>query len=557
MATTDRYFHHLSNNTETLPDLFTYPFSYDPHPLSVRAAEEVKAYLKHQNDFVHNFGLTGATSDLAIGKMFGVMVVQNQKGQLGYLAAVSGKLANSNQHVFFVPPIYDMLDEDGFFLQEEQRINEINREIYVLEQSDAWLHARAMLDTVELENEQCLQAARIKQKQLKSERKHVRSTLDANDAKTAEILADLVKQSYRDQHEYDLVKRSCQERLRVAQAEEQQWQIALRQLKEERKQRSSALQQKIFDQYQFLNANGNTKNVVDLFESYAGSIPPAGAGECAAPKLFQYAYQNQYRPICMAEFWWGTSPSAEVRRHEQFYPSCRGKCEPILHFMMQGLSVESNPLVQTPNTPSGLDIIFEDDHLIVVNKPAELLSVPGIQIKDSVYNRILSLRAEITGPVIIHRLDMSTSGIIVLAKHKEAHRIIQDQFIKHEVVKRYTAILDGHLANKNGTISLPLRVDLDDRPRQMVCYTHGKPAHTNYTVVKVEDGKTRIHFFPLTGRTHQLRVHAAHSLGLNTPIVGDDLYGKKADRLHLHAGYIAFRHPISLERVVFEVADPF
>ncbi|WP_231863095.1 RluA family pseudouridine synthase [Sphingobacterium populi] len=541
MATTDRYFHHLSNNTETLPDLFTYPFSYDPHPLSVRAAEEVKAYLKHQNDFVHNFGLTGATSDLAIGKMFGVMVVQNQKGQLGYLAAVSGKLANSNQHVFFVPPIYDMLDEDGFFLQEEQRINEINREIYVLEQSDAWLHARAMLDTVELENEQCLQAARIKQKQLKSERKHVRSTLDANDAKTAEILADLVKQSYRDQHEYDLVKRSCQERLRVAQAEEQQWQIALRQLKEERKQRSSALQQKIFDQYQFLNANGNTKNVVDLFESYAGSIPPAGAGECAAPKLFQYAYQNQYRPICMAEFWWGTSPSAEVRRHEQFYPSCRGKCEPILHFMMQGLSVESNPLVQTPNTPSGLDIIFEDDHLIVVNKPAELLSVPGIQIKDSVYNRILSLRAEITGPVIIHRLDMSTSGIIVLAKHKEAHRIIQDQFIKHEVVKRYTAILDGHLANKNGTISLPLRVDLDDRPRQMVCYTHGKPAHTNYTVVKVEDGKTRIHFFPLTGRTHQLRVHAAHSLGLNTPIVGDDLYGKKADRLHLHAGYIAFR----------------
>ncbi len=557
MATTDRYFHHLSNNTETLPDLFTYPFSYDPHPLSVRAAEEVKSYLKHQNDFVHNFGLTGATSDLAIGKMFGVMVVQNQKGQLGYLAAVSGKLANSNQHVFFVPPIYDMLDDDGFFLQEEQRINEINREIYVLEQSDAWLHARAMLDTVELENEQCLQAARIKQKQLKSERKYIRSTLDANDAKTAEILTDLVKQSYRDQHEYDLVKRSCQERLRVAQAEEQQWQIALRQLKEERKQRSSALQQKIFDQYQFLNANGNTKNVVDLFESYAGSIPPAGAGECAAPKLFQYAYQNQYRPICMAEFWWGTSPSAEVRRHEQFYPSCRGKCEPILHFMMQGLSVESNPLVQTPNTPSGLDIIFEDDHLIVVNKPAELLSVPGIQIKDSVYNRILSLRAEITGPIIIHRLDMSTSGIIVLAKHKEAHRIIQDQFIKHEVVKRYTAILDGHLANKNGTISLPLRVDLDDRPRQMVCYTHGKPAHTNYTVVKVEDGKTRIHFFPLTGRTHQLRVHAAHSLGLNTPIVGDDLYGKKADRLHLHAGYIAFRHPISLERVVFEVADPF
>lgn len=551
------YFHPLPATSESLPPLFTFPFSYDPHPLSVRAANEVKSYLSQQQDFMHNFGLTDQDAGLAIGKMFGVMVVKERDGQLGFLAAVSGKLANSNQHAYFVPPIYDMLEEGGFFLKEEQRINEINREIEVLGQSDTWKMAKEQLSAVQLHNEQLLQAARTKQKQLKSERKRVRATLDANHWETAEILADLVKQSYRDQHEYDLVKRACQQRLVEAQENEEHWQLAMRTLRDERRQRSAALQQKIFDQYQFLNAKGNTRNVLDIFRNEANGVPPAGAGECAAPKLFQYAYQHQLTPICMAEFWWGTSPSQEVRRHEQFYPSCRGKCEPILNFMMQGLRVEPNPLLQTPETPAGLQILFEDAHLVVVNKPAELLSVPGIQIKDSVYSRILALRPDITGPVIIHRLDMSTSGIIVLAKHKEAHRIVQDQFIKHQVSKRYTALLDGRIPSEKGMITLPLRVDLDDRPRQMVCYTYGKHAQTKYQVVEVVNEKTRIYFFPLTGRTHQLRVHAAHSLGLHTPIVGDDLYGSKADRLHLHAGYISFRHPDSNEQLVFEVADPF
>lgn len=551
------YFHPLPATSESLPALFTFPFSYNPHPLSVRAANEVKSYLAYQQDFVHNFGLTEQDAGLAIGKMFGVMVVKDPNGQLGYLAAVSGKLANSNQHAYFVPPIYDMLEAEGFFLKEEQRINEINREIDALEQLDSWKEAKEQLSAVQLQNEQLLQTARAKQKQLKSERKRIRATLDASQLETAEILADLVKQSYRDQHEYDLVKRACQQRLVEAQENEEHWQRAVRKLKEERKQRSSALQQKIFDQYQFLNAEGNTRNVLDIFRNEANGVPPAGAGECAAPKLFQYAYQHNFTPICMAEFWWGTSPSQEVRRHEQYYPSCRGKCEPILNFMMQGLRVEPNPLLKTPETPPGLDIVFEDAHIIVVNKPAELLSVPGIQIKDSVYSRILALRPKISGPVIIHRLDMSTSGIIVLAKHKDAHRIVQDQFIKHQVIKRYTALLDGCIPTEQGMITLPLRVDLDDRPRQMVCYTYGKHAQTKYQVVEVSAGRTRIHFFPLTGRTHQLRVHAAHSLGLHTPIVGDDLYGKKANRLHLHAGYIEFRHPDSNEQLVFEIADPF
>ncbi|MCL7986911.1 pseudouridine synthase [Sphingobacterium sp. lm-10] len=559
MSETHPHFHPLTAASEALPDLFTFPFSYDPHPLSIRAAEQVKAYLQKQQDFSHNFGLVPGEDGLAIGKMFGVMVVKDKHGKLGFLAAVSGKLANSNQHAFFVPPVYDMLDEEGFFLKEEQRINEINREIAALKVSEEWLHARQRLQDIKKENEKLVEAARFKQKQQKSARKQIRENLDAtlSESARAEILADLIKQSYRDQHEYNLVKQHCDAHLNIMQADEQHWQKRLNHLKEERKQRSSALQQKIFDQYQFLNAEGDIRSVLAIFRDLANGIPPAGAGECAAPKLFQYAYQHNFTPICMAEFWWGTSPSAEVRRHEQFYPSCRGKCEPILNFMMQGLAVEPNPLLQPLETPSGLDIIFEDDHFIVVNKPAELLSVPGIHIKDSVYTRILAICKDITGPVIIHRLDMSTSGIMLLAKHKEAHRHIQDQFIKHQVTKRYTALLDGIIPHKEGVIDLPLRVDLDDRPRQMVCYTHGKPAQTRYRVVEFADGKTRIHFFPLTGRTHQLRVHAAHRLGLHTPIMGDDLYGDKADRLHLHAGHIAFIHPASGEKLVFEVADPF
>ena len=225
--------------------------------------------------------------------------------------------------------------------------------------------------------------------------------------------------------------------------------------------------------------------------------------------------------------------------------------------MLQGLAVDPNPMLQNPNPDVDIEIIYEDQDIIVVNKPAEFLSVPGINVQDSVQTRILTKRPEITGPLIIHRLDMSTSGIIVLAKNKQAHQFIQDQFIRHTVQKRYTALLDGALTEKEGLIDLPLRVDLEDRPRQVVCYQYGKPAQTKFKVLGTENGKTRIHYYPLTGRTHQLRVHSAHSKGLNTPIVGDDLYGKRADRLHLHAGNIQFVHPTTKQFMEFDVADPF
>jgi len=259
----------------------------------------------------------------------------------------------------------------------------------------------------------------------------------------------------------------------------------------------------------------------------------------------------------MAEFWWGISPSSEVRKHKNFYPACKSKCEPILSHMLKGLHVAPNPMLTNPARGRIFDIIYEDQDIIVINKPPEFLSVPGIHITDSVYTRILAQYPEVSGPVIIHRLDMSTSGIMVLAKHKEAHQFIQKQFIQHTVTKRYTAILDGILTRQTGFIDLPLRVDLDDRPRQVVCYEYGKPAKTQFDVIAHEDGHTRIHFFPLTGRTHQLRVHAAHHQGLHIPILGDDLYGQRADRLHLHAGYIQFVHPGTGKLTTFTVEDPF
>ena len=540
------------------PERFTFPFCYEPHPLSILAAEEVQHYLENQTDFVHNFGLDPQQEGLVIGKMFGVLVVEDNNGELGYLSAVSGKLGNSNTHRYFVPPIYDMLDPDGVFCQEELKINALNAQITQIKSGPELSTAKHLVQTVMQENTHILAGARAMHKHNKAERKRIRQELQQHRTTNPEpILEDLIKQSYRDQHEYDVLKQQCKERLEQAEVQLHTIANTIQLLKDERKRRSAALQQYLFDQYHFYNAHSDKKGVLAVFNEAIGMVPPAGSGECAAPKLLQYAYQQGLRPVCMAEFWWGASPISEIRRHKNFYPSCKGKCEPILTYMMQGLDVDPNPMLQIPRLEYELPIIHEDEDIIVVNKPAEYLSVPGINIKDSVHTKIIEMRPDITGPIIIHRLDMSTSGILVLAKNKEAHQFIQDQFIKHSVVKRYTALLDGLISQESGLIDLPLRVDLDDRPRQMVCYEHGKSAQTNYQKVSEESGRTRIHFFPLTGRTHQLRVHAAHHLGLDTPIVGDDLYGKRADRLHLHAGYIQFIHPNTKELIHFEVEDPF
>jgi tRNA pseudouridine32 synthase/23S rRNA pseudouridine746 synthase len=561
MASSTPFLHTFRRDISTIekPKKFTFPFCYEPHPLSVIAAEEIQRYLATQQDFEHNFGLKEGQEGIVIGKMFGVLVVQDKEEKLGYLAACSGKLAGTNQHRYFIPPIFDMLDSQGFFLLEEATINALNREIEKLERNPKISELKQQVELTKKQNEQELAEARALHKKNKAERKTIRTAQKEvlNADAYHEIEQDLIKQSYRDQHEYDVLKTACKQRLALI---ENAFDGLLQEIddkKELRKTKSSNLQNQLFDQYHFLNAKGEKRAVLDIFEKAINMLPPAGAGECAAPKLLQYAYLHNFKPICMAEFWWGAPPGSEVRKHQYFYPSCRGKCEPILGHMLQGLKVDPNPMLENPASNVDIAVIFEDEDIIVVNKPAEFLSVPGINVQDSVQTRILARNPEISGPVIIHRLDMSTSGILVIAKNKDAHQFIQDQFIQHTVQKRYTALLDGEINQREGIIDLPLRVDLEDRPRQVVCYEYGKPAQTQFNVITVENGKTRIHYFPLTGRTHQLRVHSAHSKGLNTPIVGDDLYGKRADRLHLHAGYIQFVHPTTKQIIEFEVADPF
>lgn len=554
------FFHTFQSDITALtkPKVFTFPFYYEPDELSKIAAAELQGYLETQQDFVHNFGLQ-PTEGPAIGKMFGVLVVEREDGQLGYLAACSGKLAGTNRHAHFVPPVFDMLIQESFFLHEEEQINKLNRQITDLEGCPSLSTLLRQLTEVQQNADEELKTYRLHMKVEKAKRKKIREKNSGLlSAINYQLLdADLIKQSYRDQHEYAVLKTKWKEQLHSIEALIQDKQQQIEDLRNRRKLKSATLQQRLFAQYQFLNARGEKKNVLVIFTENNKPTPPAGAGECAAPKLLQYAYQHQLKPICMAEFWWGVSPSSEVRKHKNFYPACKSKCEPILSHMLQGLDVAPDPMRANPAHGRTFDIVHEDHDIIVINKPSEFLSVPGIHISDSVYSRIRTQYPEISGPVIIHRLDMSTSGLLVLAKHKEAHRFIQKQFIQHTVIKRYTAILDGILPQQTGIIDLPLRVDLDDRPRQVVCYKYGKPAKTKFDVLAYENGHTRIHFFPLTGRTHQLRVHAAHHEGLHVPILGDDLYGQRADRLHLHAGHIQFIHPRTGKHITFTADDPF
>ena len=518
-----------------LPERFTYPFHYTPHPLCVIAAEETQAYLKERTEW---------REELQTGKMFGVLVVRTPAGEVGYLAAFSGNLAGKNVHPFFVPPIYDLLQPDGFFRQEEERINEINARIRTLQASPALEDARSRLQSTIEYCDFVLQAAKDLMKKRKEERDRLRQF-----PLTEEETTLLIKESQHMKAAHKLTKKSLRSILEEDQAKVDRLEQEIEQLKQERKRRSAALQRKLFEQFRILNARGEVKDLCELFAPTYQGAPPAGAGECAAPKLLQYAYQHQLEPIAMAEFWWGDSPKTEIRHHGYYYPACKGKCEPILHHMLQGLRVDENPLLADSHRETKLDILYEDDYWLVINKPEGMLSVPGKGDVDSVYQRLRILYPEATGPIIVHRLDMATSGLLLAAKTKEAHQNLQAQFKNRTIQKRYIALLDGEIPQEEGEIRLPLCPDPLDRPRQIVSEEFGKPALTRSRVLERSSGKTLIAFYPQTGRTHQLRVHAAHPLGLHCPILGDELYGRKAERLYLHAEYLAFTHPITNERV--------
>lgn len=526
-----------------LPERFTYPFHYTPHPLCVIAAEETQAYLKERTEW---------REELQTGKMFGVLVVRTPAGEVGYLAAFSGNLAGKNVHPFFVPPIYDLLQPDGFFRQEEERINEINARIRTLQASPALEDARSRLQSTIEYCDFVLQAAKDLMKKRKEERDRLRQF-----PLTEEETTLLIKESQHMKAAHKLTKKSLRSILEEDQAKVDRLEQEIEQLKQERKRRSATLQHKLFEQFLIMNARGEVKDLCELFAPTSQGTPPAGAGECAAPKLLQYAYQHQLEPIAMAEFWWGDSPKTEIRHHGYYYPACKGKCEPILHHMLQGLRVDENPLLADSHRETKLDILYEDDYLLIVNKPAGMLSVPGKGDADSVYHRLRILYPEATGPIIVHRLDMATSGLLLAAKTKEAHQNLQAQFKNRTIQKRYIALLEGEVPQDEGEIRLPLCPDPLDRPRQIVSEEFGKPALTHYWVLERTSGKTLIAFYPQTGRTHQLRVHAAHPQGLHCPILGDELYGRKAERLYLHAEYLAFTHPITSERIEIQKSPAF
>ena len=530
----------------SLPEKFTFPFYYQPHPLSEIAATALQNYLELQTNFDHNFGLDATQNGLVIGKMFGVLVCQNEKGELGYLWAFSGKLANENHHDYFVPTVFDMLVDNSFFRKEEALLNAYNRKIENLEISEDYINElenfkkTKIQAATELQN----QKIRIKEQKLLRDERRIQIEATLNEEELLEFNEQLAEESKKESILLKKMTKYWKLTLQTLEEKGLVFSNELMQLKEERKAKSAALQQKLFAEYSFFNQYKEKKSLGEIFNNN----PPAGAGECAAPKLLHYAFQHNLKPICMAEFWWGQSPNSEVRQHKQFYPSCKSKCEPILMgHMLQDLEMEENPFIMNHAEGKDIEIVYEDEVMLAINKPTEFLSVPGKTISDSVYARIAAKYPDATGPLIVHRLDMSTSGIMLIAKNEATAVQLQSQFINRTIKKRYVALLDGLLEKSHGYIDLPLRVDLDDRPRQLVCYEHGKPAQTKWKTIEVKNGKTKVHFYPITGRTHQLRVHASHSLGLYTPIVGDDLYGTKADRLHLHAEYIQFEHPVTKE----------
>jgi tRNA pseudouridine32 synthase/23S rRNA pseudouridine746 synthase len=556
----DPYFHTFSNEdlVPELPEKFTFPFYYEPHPLAIQAADHLQHYLTSQVDFEHNFGLIEGQQGIVIGKMFGVLVVLNKEGELGHLWAVSGKLADSNAHRVFVPPVFDILKDTSFYREEEAEITAINTQIENLEKQPIFKELARELAQAEAEAQRELNDLKLKIKAGKAERKAQRLEAEQLDEIEKEnLLESLRKASIKEQYylkERTHFWRSEIEGIKVKSIEAQQ---RLNELYEERKQRSSALQQKIFRAYTFLNKQQEERSLESIFEKTAEGRPPAGAGECAAPKLLQHAFIHEYEPIALAEFWWGASPASEVRKHGHYYPACRGKCEPILGHMLEGIETDPNPMLTNPAEGRELAIVYEDEHLLLINKPEEFLSVPGKNITDSVYTRIRELYPDATGPLVVHRLDMSTSGLLLIAKSELIYKTLQRQFLKRTVKKRYVALLDGLLDEPSGQIDLPLRVDLDNRPHQLVCYQHGRPALTRWEQIEQKDGKTKVYFYPITGRTHQLRVHSAHSSGLNCPILGDDLYGERSDRLYLHAAELTFYHPVEKKEMTFVAECPF
>lgn len=546
---------------------------YEPHPLCIQACREVQEMLARREDW---------QEEIACGKMFGVLIVENVKTDAdnpkwgyqtadddvpkwGYLAAYSGQIGGRSDWEDFVPAVFDYLQPDGYFKTHEAEISHINLSISHLEKDERMKEARTLIRKLQEERKRTIAAYQEKMKEAKAKRDSRREAGNLSESEEAEM----IRESQFMKAELRRLKKSLSEKTAL-ETEFEDYQENILRLKQLRKQLSDALQQWLFSQFRMLNQEGKSKDLLEIFRDEAlkeypqaaiatsriaalKMVPPAGSGECCEPKLLQYAYQHGYKPLQMAMFWWGESPKEEIRHHLQFYPACNGKCKPILHWMLPASTFE--PEAINLSIYDKVETLYEDREIAVIHKPEGLLSVPGKDAaQPSVYALMRRKYPEATGPLIVHRLDMATSGVLLIAKTEFAYHRLQKAFLNHQIQKKYVAIISGKDISEKGIISLPLLPDYLNRPRQMVNREQGKEAITEYEILERIDGShLRIALYPKTGRTHQLRVHCAHQEGLNAPILGDPLYGnEKAARLHLHAEEITFEHPLTGKKITIK-----
>lgn len=531
---------------------FTNPFRYSPHEAVVRASKEVMAAIEASAE------LSDAFSE---GKMLGVLVVGERgagtgedsghddsvfSGKVGFLAAFSGNAGGKSVLDGFVPPIFDLTVPGGEFRRREAEISAVNRRIAELQSSVEYRQACDGVDCVRKESNETLAAFRETMAEHRRHRDEIRCRTDADES----LLDELVAQSQREKADFKRLKQCCAARIAEAENELRKYDEALAEFKEVRARKSEDLQKWIFSEYIVHNALGEEASIEEIFAA-EGLVPPGGTGDCAAPKLLEYAYRNGLRPLAMGEFWYGRSPSTAVRNQGCFYPSCTSKCGPLLGYMLKGLDVEKEDEAEW-----NLAVIYRDDSLLAVDKPSGVASVPGLDGRKSVQEKLSEAGLE---AIPVHRLDMDTSGVLLFAMDEDAAASLRRQFQEHSVRKTYIAVLEtsGEIPPE-GLIELPLSPDYDERPRQKVDRAAGKPSVTHYKVIGSSDGLCMVELHPLTGRTHQLRVHCAHRDGLGSPILGDRLYGSpSAPRLHLHARSIVFMHPETGEETEISCPERF
>ncbi|MDE5876247.1 MAG: RNA pseudouridine synthase [Muribaculaceae bacterium] len=500
--------------------------------------------------------------ELEAGKMLGVLIATDSCGVNHTLYAFSGQVGDGGFYYRgFVGPVFDYLQPDGYFKTKEAEISRQNIQIALFEEG-LLTHIRSEYECAKdrLDAEVAEYKERCRLSKLERNTKRQLGTVDENE------LAAMIRQSQFEKAELHRLKKRVASDLESFAIRLKEAQAHLDSLKKMRHVNSEALQNWLFSNFRLLNARGESRSLSEIFAETSMKIPPSGAGECCAPKLLQAAYLQGWRPVAMAEYWYGKSKGGELRIHGKHYPACRGKCLPVLSWMLQGLCIEP-PLNSgyDPIVSHNPEIIYENQWFCVVNKPAGMLSVPGKGTAVSVQQWLANKYGSERFVKMAHRLDQDTSGLLIATFGPLPFKVMQSLFATRKVKKTYIAELEGNYKlydlPRQGCINLPLSPDWLDRPRQRIDFDEGKAAMTDYEFIDVSKGRSRIIFHPLTGRTHQLRVHAASEMGLGIPIVGDRLYGKNVsngfERLYLHAQKLEFTFPIDGHHYCFESSVPF